>query len=68
VREYWLIDRFARTVIVHRPAGPAYVIAATLGTNETLTSPLLPGFACPVRDLFADLPPAAATGASTNDD
>jgi Uma2 family endonuclease len=61
VREYWLLDRFARTVIVHRPAGPAYVIAASLGTNETLTSPLLPGFALLVSEIFVDLPPATST-------
>jgi Uma2 family endonuclease len=59
VREYWLVDRFTRTVQVYRPAGPAYALAATLTTNDTLTSPLLPGFTCPVAELFVDLPPDA---------
>lgn len=68
VREYWLVDRFARTVTVHRPAGPNYVIAAILGEADTLSSPLLAGFACPVRELFADLPPAIAGSEEANDD
>jgi Uma2 family endonuclease len=55
VREYWLVDRFARTVQIYRPDGPAYVLAATLGADHAITSPLLPGFACPVAELFVDL-------------
>lgn len=58
VREYWLVDRFARQVVVHRPEGPSYRIVAALGPGDTLSSPLLPGFACPVAELFADLPAA----------
>lgn len=56
VREYWLVDRFARTVQVYRPDGPAYVLAATLTPDDTLTSPLLPGFTRAVAELFVDLP------------
>jgi Uma2 family endonuclease len=63
VGEYWLVDRFARQVIVHRPDGPNYAIVATLGPEATLSSPLLAGFACPVAELFADLPPVATTEA-----
>jgi len=55
VREYWLVDRFARVVQIYRPNGPTYQLAATLATADTLTSPILPGFACPVAELFADL-------------
>ncbi len=68
VREYWLVDRFSRTVVVHRPAGPAYVVVATLGGEATLTSPLLAGFACPVCDLFADLPPVTVASEANDDD
>jgi Uma2 family endonuclease len=56
VREYWLADRFARLVQVYRPAGPEYLLVATLGLGETLTSPMLPGFALPIDEIFIDLP------------
>ena len=61
VREYWLVDRFARVVQIYRPNGPTYQLAATLAAADMLTSPILPGFACSVAELFADLPahPAA---------
>ena len=53
VREYWIIDRFTRTIAVHRrTAAAALELAATLTDRDTLTSPLLPGFALPVAQLF----------------
>ncbi|NNJ09896.1 Uma2 family endonuclease [Chloroflexales bacterium ZM16-3] len=56
VREYWLVDRFARLVQVYRPSGPDYQLVASLGSTETLSSPLLPGFTCLVGEIFTDLP------------
>ena len=56
VQEYWIVDRFARTVEVFRLADGALQRAATLLETDTLSSPLLPGFSCPVAALFADLP------------
>lgn len=56
VREYWLVDRFARQVVVHRPQGDHYAVVARLGEADTLTSSLLPGFTCTVAELFVDLP------------
>ena len=56
VREYWIVDRFARTVEVYRLAEGTLQLAVTLGENDELTSPLLPGFVCPVAALFVDLP------------
>jgi Uma2 family endonuclease len=56
VREYWLVDRFARIVQVYRLAGPDYLLVATLGGGEMLTSPLLTGFALPIDEIFIDLP------------
>lgn len=55
VRELWLVDPFARTVRVHRrSAGSAtFDVTAEVGGDETLTSPLLPGFTVSVADLFA---------------
>ncbi len=56
VQEYWIVDRFARTVEVFRLAEGALQPVATLLETDTLASPLLPGFACQVAVLFADLP------------
>jgi Uma2 family endonuclease len=53
VREYWIIDRFTRSVAVYRRTAEAtMVLAATLTDRDTLSSPLLPGFAMPVERLF----------------
>ncbi len=59
VREYWIIDRDPLpqvprgTIAVHRrTAAAALELAATLTDRDTLTSPLLPGFALPVAQLF----------------
>jgi Uma2 family endonuclease len=52
VAEYWIIDWRARTVEVDRRAGDPLERAATLTDGDTLASPLLPGFAYPVADLW----------------
>lgn len=53
VREYWIVDRAARTVEVYRRNGAATLeLAATLTLGDTLTSPLLPDFALPVDQIF----------------
>ncbi|MFV9503104.1 MAG: Uma2 family endonuclease [Oscillochloridaceae bacterium umkhey_bin13] len=57
IREYWLVDRFARQLLIHRLEGRRYRIAAVLNPGEQITSPLLPGLAAPVDELFADLDP-----------
>ena len=57
VREYWIVDPAGRTVEVYRRAEGALRLAATVLPAETLTSPLLPGFALPVADLFEDIEP-----------
>ena len=58
VQEYWIVDRFARTVAVYRLADGTLELVGTLGEGDMLTSPLLPGFSAPVSTLFAGLPPA----------
>jgi Uma2 family endonuclease len=52
VREYWIIDRFRRTLTVHRQGASG---AATLIIKETETyqSDLLPGFVLPLARLLA---------------
>jgi Uma2 family endonuclease len=52
VGEYCVADPAARTVEIYRPAGAALVLAATVGGDEEITSPLLPGFACKAARVF----------------
>lgn len=52
VREYWMVDWDRRQVIVYRREQAELRLAATLEEADTLTSPLLAGFACPVSSLF----------------
>ena len=52
VREDWLVDRWARQVEVWRHDGHELRLVSTLGPDDTLTSPLLPGFAVRVGAFF----------------
>lgn len=55
VRELWLIDTEADTVIIDRRSAAhasTFDVRLELGRGETLTSPLLPGCAIPLDDLF----------------
>jgi Uma2 family endonuclease len=55
VAEAWFVDTEARTVLVFRrstPASATFDMAAELGADEELTSPLLPGFALLVGSIF----------------
>lgn len=55
VREYWMIDPDANTIIVfRRTAEGGFPMVATLhaGTADTLTTPLLPGFALELSHYF----------------
>ncbi|MEA2685046.1 MAG: hypothetical protein QOE93_241 [Actinomycetota bacterium] len=57
VQELWLVDTPASTVLVFRrsmPESPDFDVDAEFGPGETVTSPLLEGFALPVDDLFGD--------------
>jgi len=56
VMEYWIVDWQTRKVEVYRRQELALHLAATLYVEDTLTSPLLPGFACPVATLFETTP------------
>ena len=51
IDEYWIIDRFRRqmTVLRQPTASPAEV---AFGENDVYTTPLLPGFALPLGQLF----------------
>lgn len=50
VKEYWLIDPQRHTIEVYR--SQRFRLSATLGLKDHITSPLLPGFHCPVRDIL----------------
>lgn len=52
VREYWILDWRLQQVEVYRREREELRRVATILPEETLTSPLLPGFSCPVADLF----------------
>ncbi len=50
VPEVWVLDPAKRQVHLHRADTPAPSI---LDVDQTLTSPHLPGFVCPISELFA---------------
>jgi Uma2 family endonuclease len=50
VKEYWIIDPDNLTIEVYRP--PRLRLTTTLGVNDEVTTPLMPGFRCSVRKLF----------------
>jgi len=53
--ELWLVDIKADTVLVYRrssPAAPEFDVALELAAGESLTTPLLPGFAIDMDGLF----------------
>lgn len=52
VREYWLVDWRLRTVEVYRREQARLVLQATLLEEDTLNSPMLPGFGYSLRRLF----------------
>lgn len=52
VLEYWIVDWRLRVVQVYRRQDLALQLVATLSGEDVLTSPLLPGFSCPVANLW----------------
>src|SRR5207249_4048589 len=59
VQEYWVVDWERRQIETYRRDRTALALAATLLDHDMLTSPLLPGFSCPVAELFFQTPPAS---------
>lgn len=54
--ELWLVDIDAQSILVFRRsklAAATFDVALELGAGETLTSPLLPGFALPIESAFS---------------
>lgn len=53
--ELWLVDTAASEILVFRrstPQAAVYDVSLELAAGDTLASPLLPGFALPVADIF----------------
>ena len=52
VREYWIVDPAADSVTLLELSDGDYVERAALTAADTLTTPLLPGLAIPLADVF----------------
>ena len=49
VAEYWIVDPDAETVTIYRRTSTGFALAPM---SDILTTPLIPGFALPTRDIF----------------
>jgi Uma2 family endonuclease len=56
VGEYWIVDWMTHRIEVYRREQAQLNLISTLFESDTLTSPLLPGFSCPLADLFKGIP------------
>ena len=54
VQEYWIVDHYKQEIEIYRRKNAVLKLAATLFKSDTLTSPLLPEFSCPVERLFKE--------------
>ncbi|MBV9122565.1 MAG: Uma2 family endonuclease, partial [Planctomycetes bacterium] len=61
IQEYWIIDRFQRTLTVIRPR-PAQPEEQVVGEKGTYQTPLLPGFELPLERLLGAADWLAAEG------
>lgn len=52
VKEYWIVDSKLQQVLVLR-RGRSQWVEKTLGPDDCVETKLLPGFALPIRDVFA---------------
>ena len=53
VQEYWIVNWQLQQVEVYRRDKAQLALVATLLVGDEITSPLLPGFCCPIERLFA---------------
>jgi Uma2 family endonuclease len=51
IKEYWIFDRFARTLTVHRNSSEG-AIELVVSEGEVYRTPLLPGFELPLTELL----------------
>ena len=53
VQEYWIVDWEGQAVEVYRRAGDDLMRVSILSGDDAITTPMLPGFACPIGRLWA---------------
>ena len=53
VDEYWIVDPNDRTLEIYRRQTDVLKLVTTLTDGDTLTSPLFPGFAVAIHEVFA---------------
>jgi Uma2 family endonuclease len=58
VGEYWIASWQTHTVEVYRRKGERVELEKIFSDADTLASPLLPGFSCPIADVFSGTPVA----------
>jgi Uma2 family endonuclease len=58
VQEYWIVNRRLQQIQVYRRQGATLKQVETLMESDEITSPLLPGFACPIASFFRSELPA----------
>jgi len=54
IPEYWIVSPGERTVEIRRLQGEQYELVHVYEEGETLSSPLLTGFSCAVKDIFVE--------------
>ena len=52
VQEYWIADYLTKQVEVYRRNQAQLLLVATFIGTDTISSPLLPGFACAISSFF----------------
>ena len=52
-QEYWIIDRFTKQIEIYRREQARLTLVMTLGIEDTLKSPLLPGFDFEISQIFS---------------
>lgn len=52
VSEYWIVDSENRSIEIYRLTGKSLELAAHLRNDDEVTSPVLPGFSCPLAKIF----------------
>ena len=52
VSEYWIVDSENRSIEIYRLTGSSLDLLAVLRNDDQITSPVLPGFDCPLTKIF----------------
>ncbi|MBW4583427.1 MAG: Uma2 family endonuclease [Tildeniella nuda ZEHNDER 1965/U140] len=55
VEEYWIVNRELQQIEMYRRENAALKRTATYNAQDTITSPILPGFACLVQRFFRQI-------------